>query len=75
MFFYTKLVTLASVIVVASSTSTHFVKQSIVMIRNLSCFFPKGNGSIMSIPHWVEGHGEDMGVIVFLGLVWTFAKR
>ena len=66
--------TLASVIIATSSASTHFVKESIATIRNLSCFFPKGNRPIMSILHWVKGHGEDMGVIVFPGLVWTSAK-
>ena len=69
--FQTKLVTLAFVIFVTGSASTNFVMQSIATIRNLSFFFHRGNGPIISIPHWAKGHGEDIGVIVSPSLVCT----
>ena len=48
-FFHTKLVILASVIVTIGSASTHFVKESITMMRNLNGFLPMASGPIMFV--------------------------
>ena len=55
--------------------STHLVKLSIPMTRNLSYRIAIGKGPMMLSPHWVKGHGDLIRVSCSNGYLITLLKH